>query len=203
MKSLSDTQFEQLSRQLQESGLQKQGLYHDLLDHYACLTEQFLREGIPFEEASEKALDQLAPQGFKSIENDLIYLLTFHFQITMKRFLFAGGFASTFVLLMSLLFKILHWPYANFLQISGLLSLLILAFPVLIVNLRSKSSPEKTRITLGMVSTLLLCTGFLFKTMHWIGANASLVLGFAVLCFAFLPLFFWQLYQNSVKELAK
>jgi hypothetical protein len=39
----------------------------------------------------------------------------------------------------------------------------------------------------GVVSTVLLTFGSLFKTMHWPGASVLLLLGFFALCFFFLP----------------
>lgn len=203
MIGLSDSQFEILEGHLTASGLHQKGLYDDLLDHYYCLTERYMQEGLAFEPAAQKALAELAPDGFETIENELISLLTFNFQINMKRFLFAGGFVSTFVVSLAFLFRMLHWPGANALWLTGLSALLFMSVVVLGINLMKKrgpASPEKTRISLGIVTTIFLCIGFLFKLMHWPGANLNILLGFIILCFVFLPLFFWQLYQKSVRD---
>jgi len=46
---------------------------------------------------------------------------------------------------------------------------------------------KKTMKVSGIISTILLMFGSLFKIQHWPGAGAMLALGFFVLCFLFLP----------------
>ena len=46
---------------------------------------------------------------------------------------------------------------------------------------------KKTMKVSGIISTILLMVGSLFKIQHWPGAGAMLTLGFFILCFLFLP----------------
>ena len=206
MIGLSDAQFEMLEQQLKKSELARIGLYHDLLDHYYCLTESFMQQGFAFEEAAQKALTELAPEGFDTIENELNFLLTFKFQIKMKRLMYSGGFASSFCISLFFLFKIQHWPGSGWLAITGFGILLLVLVPTLFVSLIQNSADlsraEKIRFVTGLFAAIFLAGGGLFKVGHWPGASAQLVLGFVLLSFVFLPLFFWQLYQKSASQLA-
>lgn len=206
MIGLTDAQFDQLEAQLQNSGLKTKGLYHDLLDHLYCLTERYVREGMAFEKASDKALNELAPEGFKSIENDLFFLLTFNFQIKMKRMLYLGGFLAAFGQSINFMCRVFNWPAGKAFAILGFGALLFIVVPILIFNLVEKSkdysSMEKFRFVMGLVAASLMSIGSFFKVAHWNGANIQIGLGFLILSFIFLPMFFWQLYQKSVRELA-
>src|SRR6266540_2195145 len=46
---------------------------------------------------------------------------------------------------------------------------------------------KNTMKIFGVVSTILMSFGALFKIEHWPGAGVMLVLGFFLLCFVFLP----------------
>lgn len=48
----------------------------------------------------------------------------------MKRSVYVLGFLATFLLSMGLLFKMMHWPYANILMCSGFIFLNFGLLPV-------------------------------------------------------------------------
>ena len=124
----------------------------------------------------------------------------------MKRLLYTGGFASSFCISLFFLFKIMHWPGSVGLGIIGFGILLLVVVPTLLASLIRNSadfsSSEKVRFVTGILAATFLASGSLFKIAWWPGANAQIVLGFVLLSFVFLPLFFWQLYQKSASQLA-
>ncbi|MFL9836083.1 hypothetical protein ABS768_01145 [Flavobacterium sp. ST-75] len=67
----------------------------------------------------------------------------------------------------------------------------------LLITFRKNMRREKFVSAFGLISTLFICIGILFKVMHWPWASISLVIGFFFLIFGFLPLFFYQKYKLS------
>lgn len=205
MIGLSDNQFEYLEQQLASSGINRQGLLHDLLDHYYCLTEHYMQQGADFEAAACMALNELAPDGLKAIETDLEFLLTFKFQLSMKRMLFLGGFLASFGQTAYVLFRTLHWPGSNLMLIMACVSLFFMVIPALLVEMKQSyanfSTQNKVRFLAGLIGITLFGLGSTFKIMHWPVANIQIMLGTVTLALIFFPLYFWQQYQKSVNQL--
>ena len=75
-------------------------------------------------------------------------------------------------LIVGLLFKFMHWPYAGGLLIVSLGVIAVLLFEYAIRNRKSKLlSRNIIYPLLGVVYVL----GMLFKVMHWPGADTMLV----------------------------
>ncbi len=151
MIGLTDSQFELLEHKLKMAGIQRKGLYYDLLDHYYCLTEAYVANGFGFEVAAEKALQELAPEGFESIEQELVFLLTFKFQISMKRLLYSGAFVAAFGQTFYVLFRTLHWPGAAAFLMVACFSLLFIVVPVMLIQLRQNSAQLSSSIKFRIV----------------------------------------------------
>lgn len=205
MIGLTDSQFEQLEQKLKSAGIQREGLYNDLLDHYYCLTEAYVANGFDFEMAAEKAIQELAPEGFESIEQELIFLLTFKFQTSMNRLLYSGAFAAAFGLTFFVLFRMFLWPGVSIFLMVADFSLLFVVVPVMLIQLRQNSaqlsSTTRFRILFGLMAIGLFGLGSMFKIMYWPGASALIIVGTVTLGLIFLPLFFWQEYQKSVRPI--
>ncbi len=60
----------------------------------------------------------------------------------------------------------------------------------LLLTFKNYYAMKKTMIVSGATSVGFLLLGSLFKLMHWPGASALLVVGFACICFLFMPLLF-------------
>jgi hypothetical protein len=205
MIGLSDNQFKYLEQQLASSGINRQGLLHDLLDHYCCLTEHYMQQGVDFEAAACMALNELAPDGLKAIETDLEFLLTFKFQLSMKRMLFLGGFLASFGQTAYVLFRFMHWPGSNAMLFMACAALFFMVIPALLVELKQSyanfSTQNKIRFLAGLIGITLFGLGSAFKMLHWPVANIQIVLGTVILALIFFPLYFWQQYQKSVNQL--
>ena len=206
MIGLTDEQFLHLELKLKSAGLGRKGLYNDLLDHFYCLTETYVKKGMAFEQAANMAFSEIAPDGFQAIENDLVFLLTFKFQLSMKRMLYFGGFIAAFGETVYVLFRTLKWSGAEALLLIGCAALFFMFIPALILEFRQSydrlTSGERIRIVAGTLAIGLFGLGSVFKIFHWNGANIQILLGTALLALVFFPLFFWQQYQKSVRQLA-
>ena len=84
-------------------------------------------------------------------------------------------------LIVGLLFKFMHWPYAGELEIASLCGITILLFEYAIRNRKSKLLSRKIIYPLlGVVYVLSI----LFKLMHFPGANNMLIVSILGLSFA-------------------
>jgi hypothetical protein len=101
------------------------------------------------------------------------------------------------------MFKLMHWPGASAILVTGNLSLTVCLLAILFGLLTSKTtSPRLTysRNLFGIVGGMLVASGIFFKIMHWQGGSILLVLGMFLITFIFLPIFFWQLYRSELKQ---
>jgi hypothetical protein len=202
--ALTDAQFEKLELQLKNAGLNRKALFHDLLDHYYCLTTMYMDEGQNFETASKTAFKELAPDGFSAIEQELQIFLNFNIHLRMNRILYSGAFLAALGQTLYVLFKTLHWPGANIALMLACAALFFMVLPVWILQLRSAyskmPSARKIRIISGLLAISFFALGSVFKIQHYIGANALILLGTAILAILFFPLFFWEQYKEAVKK---
>ena len=90
-------------------------------------------------------------------------------------------------LIVGLLFKFMHWPYAGELEIASLCGITILLFEYAIRNRKSKLLSRKIIYPLlGVVYVLSI----LFKLMHFPGANNMLIVSILGLSFALVEFAF-------------
>ena len=90
-------------------------------------------------------------------------------------------------LIVGLLFKFMHWPYAGELEIASLCGITILLFEYAISNRKSKLLSRKMIYPLlGVVYVLSI----LFKLMHFPGANNMLIVSILGLSFALVEFAF-------------
>ena len=68
-----------------------------------------------------------------------------------------------------------------------------------LLTIKQQIIMKKTMFVLGYIAAFLITTGMLFKTMHWPGANISLVSGIFLLNVGFLPLYFYDRYKKSIE----
>lgn len=66
-----------------------------------------------------------------------------------------------------------------------------------IVSLQRSQLRRKIIYTSGFIATFLISSGSMFKFMHWPLASILLLLGFLVLNFVFLPVFFYNRYKSE------
>lgn len=100
------------------------------------------------------------------------------------------GITATIMVLVGSLFKVLHYPGAGILYLSGGFLLTYLFLPLLAtVKVKQKLGSLRTWASVvGIVGGFVLLHGIFFKVMHWPMANVLMKSGGALLLFAFLPL---------------
>ena len=201
MAELSDATYDVIVQRVTVTITDVQ-LQSELIDHCCCTVEELMNLGLPCEEAIDRAFLRLAPDGLHEIEDAFNHIQTPLILTIMKKTVYFSGFVAAFCILIGLMFKIMHWPGATAILITGNLSLSVCLLAILYGLLTNKTTfPRMTysRILFGVVGGMLLASGIFFKIMHWPGANILLVIGMFLITFIFLPIFFWQLYRSEVK----
>lgn len=204
MVQLSEEQVDLVCQRITSDGVTTAALQSGLLDHYCCFIEDEMNNGTDFERAYGKAFMAITPNGMHEIEEELFFLMNFKKQTNMKRIIYGIGFVATFLISMGLLFKVLHWPGASMMLFSGFGALIITLAALLIHSLQymnKYSTGYKIRIYSGFIAGVLVSSGSMFKTLYFPTANMQIVLGMAVLNLVFLPLFFYQLYKQSLAKI--
>jgi hypothetical protein len=202
MVELTDEQYEKVARHVRET-IVDFSLQVELIDHCCCSIEHLMAEGVAFELAFDRALLLLSPNGLKEVEVEIKAVLQPKISKIMKMTLYLTGFIASFFILIGMMFKMMHWPGATVILLSGDLSLVACMLCVQYSLLTRTSPIDKwtiARIFSGSLGGLLVSIGAAFKIMYWPMANILLVLGIAIVTFFFLPIFFWQLYQREMNK---
>lgn len=201
MYRLSEAETEDVYARILQEGIADGQLALELLDHICCHMEIALTSGADIDTAYTQAITAVCPEGYRAIEEEVSFLLTYHKHVHMKRLLFALGFASTFLLSFGFLFKLMYWPGAHTMLLGGLAFLLLTLTSLAVFTFRvmgSLPAAHQLRMTAGLASGLLIVAGSICKIQHYPGAAVLLVSGMVLLNLLFLPLFFYQLYRKSV-----
>lgn len=201
---LSEEQIEVLALFLQSGGIRDGALFDDLLDHLICATRIEMKRGKSFESAMQKSVEELAPNGLQDLEAQTRYLLNSKRIIIMKKLMYAIGFIGAASLSFGSLFKLMHWPGANIMLLSGIILFLLVFVPLWAIDRYkveiSKALSTRLKFIGGVTSAVLVGLSVIFKTLHLQGANVLLVLGVLTFVFAFLPFLFFSLYKKSAQE---
>ena len=203
MVTLNENQVELICERIFKNPLQDTDLQDSLLDHFCCFVESKMSEGFSFEESIAAASVSIAPNGVSEIEEELFFIIHFKTQLTMKRILNFSSFLVAFSLSFYFFFKSLHWPYANVFMQVGNITLLFVTLPSLVAlafkNKNSLETMDKIRLSIGVVAGGLISTGMIFKGLHFPYSGITFAIGCAIFSCVFLPIFFYQLYQKSVR----
>lgn len=177
-------------------------LKYDLIDHLFCTIELQLKKGDSFEDAFDKAIEQLAPNGLKEIEKETIYLLNYKRIIIMKKFMYFIGFLGASALTAGITFKLLNLPFGYELFATGFLILLLIFIPLYSFDRYkvtiAKNISQRMKIMLGVVAAIITGLAGLFKILHLQGADLLLLSGAFIFTVGFLPFLFFTMYKKSI-----
>jgi hypothetical protein len=205
MNSLSDAQVDFLAEELQKRGIEAPGLADSLLDHFCCAIEAKMADGQGFHEAYHQAYMEICPDGLREIEWATRIVTLQHQYSTMKKIVFAVGFAGAFFFANGSFFKNMHWPTANMqILIGG--AVFTLAFLPLYFLLKYRADQQLGRVkhpatyALNLALVMVLAAILPYKIMHWPYENVLMVAGQLLLAFVFLPKVFISWYRNFASE---
>ncbi|WP_298543963.1 hypothetical protein [uncultured Aquimarina sp.] len=199
---LSIEQEEKIKDFVDKQGLRIQALKDDILDHLCCVVESELKAGKTFDQSLQDAILELAPNGLIDLERKTFFLLNSKRIIMMKKLMYFIGFVGALTLTTGITFKILWYPGANKLFITGFLLLLLVFVPMLAFDKYkvaiAKTLSERLKIILGCVSGVIVGLSGLFKLMHWMGAEVLLLAGAFVFAIGYLPFLFFTMYKRAL-----
>ncbi|MCX6296233.1 MAG: hypothetical protein NTX97_09230, partial [Bacteroidetes bacterium] len=186
-------------------GVTSPDLNIDLLDHICCLIEYNLDDYRNFETVYQETLLLFGKKGLKEIQDETNRLLTFKNYYIMNSTMKISGYISSLMILFGSFFKFNHWPGASVLLVMGVFFIAFLFLPLLFV-LKFKSTPKGNRSvvlsSVAFVAATLLCSGLLFKNMHWPGAQMLIVISGVLLVFGYLPVYFLSVYKNTTDKIS-
>ncbi|MDQ3395338.1 MAG: hypothetical protein M3512_14670 [Bacteroidota bacterium] len=70
---LNDDQLDYIHPKISKSKIDLPLLKEDLLDHFCCVTEHHMKNGMNFHETFDFALQEVAPTGILEIQNETIF----------------------------------------------------------------------------------------------------------------------------------
>lgn len=203
MSPLTHRQTETIAEMLDEKGLSP-ALRDDLLDHYCCAVEAEMAAGLDFAEALRTAGYRICPNGPEEIQFETQHIHSQSKINPMKKFLYLASFFSVIALTTGMLFKLLHWPGANILMLTGTVLFVCTLLPLIFHNTYRTAENTDIKLRVKVISGYLgfacLALGLLFKNLHWPGANVILGSGILMLNFVYFPLAFLKMYRRSVNQ---
>ena len=109
------------------------------------------------------------------------------------------GFLGTFLLSVSFLFKIQHWPGTNIFLLSGILLTCFVFLPALLIHKlkESDSVVPKYVYVLAYLGFIFHLLGFTFKIEHWPLANFFFLAGIILFVLVALPIYVYKMYGES------
>ncbi|MEM6516109.1 MAG: hypothetical protein AAF688_07985 [Bacteroidota bacterium] len=126
---LSKKHIEFIESSLSLYGLKDQGLREDLVDHICTYIEN--EDGHDFNYLYQKALRKFGGYAsFQNLQLETNYQKFAKQIVTINRLKFGAGFLTILFLLLSLVFQMFHWPYANAWLIGALAIAILFILPV-------------------------------------------------------------------------
>lgn len=194
MYRLTDEQVEYILNDIRRNGVELEDLQLNLLDHICCILEQELGENDDFEHFYRQTIQRFYRKELKEIEAETINLLTFKNYYGMKRSLIISGTFSAFAFVAGSFFKIMHWPGAAVLLVSGMVifSMVFLPLVFLLKTKEAGSGRQKLMMALTTIVGMLYVLSAMFLVQHWPGARIMWFSTLLLSAFVLLPLFFFN-----------
>lgn len=126
---LSDQQIEFIDNNLKLYGVTSKDLREDLLDHICTHIET--NDGQDFNTLYQEALQKFG--GYANFQNLQLETNWQSFNkklATLNNIKFIVGCVASILLVISLVFKMMHWPFANMMMVSAILILTLVALPI-------------------------------------------------------------------------
>jgi len=192
--------LKRISTFLEARDIRNAELHAELLDHLCAAVEE--KEHLSdLDLFLQLELDELAPQGSESLELNYHISSFKKHHIIMKQIMYTTGLLSSISLATGILFKLMHWPYANLMLLAGVFFLFLIFIPYSAYrNFKALSSSDKlnkARLILGVLTSVIVAISIIFKVYHLMGASILFVVGMGIGILGFLPLQFVHFYRKS------
>lgn len=197
MYELSVEQIDSVTRLVSNSEITYSHLPEDLIDHICCDIESEMSIGLSFNKALERVKCKFGDNGLERVQEDTILLIDQKYRFmktTMKIF----GNVSLALIGIGTIFKLYHWPMATAMLLLGFVFLAFIFYPSTIMANYRKNGRKRILIhVLALLGGIPLMIGILFKVNHWPLATILLSVGWFILLFVLLPIWFFK----KIKEI--
>lgn len=190
--NLTPSQLEKIALHVSQKRVHDQRLREELVDHLICAVEYRMANGYDFERALAMGLEEIAPAGFKDIQDEHTITLIPQSEQIMKRFLYIAGCLSAMTIVTAIVFEVFKLPGAGFLIVGGVLGFIFVILPLVTTHLYEKETMKRGLVRAqyisGYIGTAVGLVGVGFKLLHLPGA--MLILGIALIIYflIFLPI---------------
>ncbi len=153
-----------------------------MVDHVACDLELRMADGMAFEAAWQDITADISIDHFKLIQTETMETIN-------KRFAWSQGLSilALTLLFASTLFKILHLQYADVLLVA---SFIVLASSLITSSLTGvflrRGKAGAGRVLVIVVGITIMLLGYLFKFLHWPGADQIVLIAATIMIASFL-----------------
>jgi hypothetical protein len=193
MAEISVKELKRVSTDIDQQGLTYTRLKNELLDHICCNVENYMNDGLTFNEAYRKVKREMGSRRIRQVQDATLYLINQKYR-RMKRTMLVLGISTAVIIIVGTIFKMLHWPLSGILLTLGLASLSLVFIPLFVMVKIRDTRAKKKEVNLfllvtGLIAGILFSLGSLLKVQHWPGANITIGISL-IFCFLFLVLFF-------------
>ena len=198
---LSIENIDTIEREVELSGISFSHLSDDLVDHICCDVESQIQNGILFEEAFKSVKEKIGVEGLKRIEDQTILIINQNY-IIMKKALNVLSIFSASLVIISGLFKILHFPGASILLNLAFMGLLFGFIPLLFLT-RNKEDKERKQVWVnisGYLTATVFLLSLLWAMMHWPGRSWLVLLSWILIIAFFLPAYISTVLKEKNNE---
>jgi len=178
MVEISEKELNLVSSDIDQQGLTYTRLKNELLDHICCNVENYMNDGLTFNEAYRKVKREMGSRRIRQVQDATLYLINQKYR-RMKRTMLVLGISTAVIIIIGTILKMLHWPGAGILLTLGLASLSLAFIPLFVmVKIRDTRAKQKEvnlfLLFTGLIAGILFSMGTLLKIQHWPGANITL-----------------------------
>lgn len=193
MVKVSDEQVDFILHEIEAHGVTIEDLQWNLLDHMCCIIENEMSEKDDFNEFFKRLLPRFFNDNLHEIQEETELLLTFKHFYAMKKTVNISGLLAAVLTLMGSVLKVFHLPGANICFVLGIAFFSLIFLPLMIaLKFRDEGTKtDKLVLSFGFLVGIVTSLGFLFKMMHWPGANKMMLTGLVSFTFVYVPIYFF------------
>ena len=193
MVRVSDEQVDFILQEIEARGVTIEDLQYNLLDHMCCIIENEMSETDDFDQFFQRLLPRFFNDNLREIQEETELLLTFKHFYAMKKTVNISGLLAAVLTLTGSVFKVMHWPGAGVAFVLGIAIFSFIFLPLMIaLKFRDEGSrTDKLVLSFGFLVGIIASLGFLFKLMHWPGANMLMLSGLVLFTFVYVPIYFF------------
>ncbi|MEQ9288252.1 MAG: hypothetical protein RIG77_15150 [Cyclobacteriaceae bacterium] len=172
---MTQEEIDRVRQLLTGMGLSDPSLQKELIDHVCCDVENYMAQGMGFEEAFEKTKNDIPKNQFRQIQKETMEVLNKKIRLTT-----VFTYLSFFMLVLATAFKLMRFPGAGHLLMASFVGLAITLLSGLVTHplIRERGRGRVALFALS-VSVILFLTSLCFQLLHLPGM--SFLRGFSVI----------------------